>query len=72
MEKIEYYGKKWYEADYGWDEGKYCTPYTVTFKIYKGDHMFYKHVFRYVLQEGEDLQTMLEYRKKSIADMFRL
>ena len=72
MQKVDYKAKKWYEADYGWSEGKFCTPYTVTFKIYRGDYMFYKKVFRYVLQDGEDLQTMLEYRTKCIATMFQL
>lgn len=72
MEKIDYFAKRWYEADYGWDEGKFCTAYWVTFKIYKGEHMFYKKVHRFILAEGEDLQTMLNFRTKNIADIFRL
>lgn len=71
-DKVDWNGKRWYEADFGWDEGKFCTAYWVTFKMYKGDYMFYKKVFRYILEEGEDLQTMLEYRTKSIATMFQM
>lgn len=72
MEKIDWNGKRWYDADYGWEEGKFCTTYWITFKIYKGDYMFYKKRSSYVLAEGEDLQTMLEIRTKSIASIFQL
>jgi hypothetical protein len=72
MDKVEWNGKRWYEADFGWEEGKFCTPYWITFKMYRGEHMFYKKVFRYVLAEGEDLQTMLEIRTKSIASIFQM
>ena len=72
MEKIDWNGKRWYEADYGWDEGAYCTTYWITFKIYKGDYMFYKKIHRFILEEGEDLQTMLGTRTKNIAKTFQL
>ena len=72
MKTIGRDSKRWYEADYGWEEGKFCTIYWIELKIFKGECLMEKHKTRYILMDGENLQEMFKERLKKLVKIHRL